>query len=123
MGATSEFVLAVDRASLVEKFKNSWREGCYVIDVAFSKIRGRDGGKVAYLALATPDKGVMGYTVEYWTDRVSGDCYELTTEFTPETWCPCEKHCPKRILRLLSPTTNKDALAWRAECAANLAKK
>lgn len=121
MSATSTFVFAADRASLIEEFKHGWREGCYVVDIAFSKIRGRDGGKVAYLAVSTPE-GVKCNVVEYWADRESGGGYMLTTRFTSEDCGPCENHCPKKILKLLTPTANEWALQWRAECAANLAK-
>lgn len=40
-----------------------------------------------------------------------------------ETMGPCEAECPARILDLLTPTEYEYAIAWRAQCRANLANK
>lgn len=38
-----------------------------------------------------------------------------------ESMGPCEAQCPQRILDLLTPTDNANALEWRQRCRANLA--
>jgi hypothetical protein len=40
-----------------------------------------------------------------------------------ETMGPHEAECPARILDLLTPTDREYALAWRAKCRANLARR
>ena len=40
-----------------------------------------------------------------------------------ESCGPCERNCPERILKLLTPTDNKYALDWRAACWANIEKR
>lgn len=39
-----------------------------------------------------------------------------------ETMDPCEDHCPKCVLDLLSETDNKSALNWRRRCWKNIKK-
>ena len=39
-----------------------------------------------------------------------------------ETMGPCEDHCPKCVLDLLSETDNKSALNWRIRCLENIKK-
>ena len=39
-----------------------------------------------------------------------------------ETMGPCEDHCPKCVLDLLSETDNKSALNWRRRCLENIKK-
>ncbi len=36
---------------------------------------------------------------------------------------PCEATCPTKVLDLLSPTDNANALGWRARCRANIAQR
>lgn len=36
---------------------------------------------------------------------------------------PCEAEAPENILRLLTPTTNENALDWRRRCLARLQKR
>ena len=36
---------------------------------------------------------------------------------------PCEATCPAKVLDLLSPTDNANALGWRARCWANIAQR
>ena len=36
---------------------------------------------------------------------------------------PCERECPEKILKLLTPTTNQHATRWRADCWARINNK
>lgn len=53
-------------------------------------------------------------TVDVITFSVRGD--EITWKAMPETWHPYYYDCPAKVLKMLSPTTDANAIAWRVKC-------
>lgn len=49
--------------------------------------------------------------------------YNISYKEMTEESGPCNQECPKKILELLTPTTNKYALAWRQACWNNINAK
>lgn len=41
---------------------------------------------------------------------------EIIWKAMPETWHPYYYNCPAKVLRMLSPTTDKNAIEWRKRC-------
>lgn len=79
-------------------------------------------GSTYYAAAQKPDGCVYGLVVLTQTDR-----RDPWTNFyykdMSEDMGPCESDCPVSILKLLSPTTDDFALAWRERCRENAARK
>jgi hypothetical protein len=48
--------------------------------------------------------------------RVNSRAMEYSYKEMTEDAGPCERECPKKILNLLTPTTSKYAIGWRADC-------
>ena len=57
-----------------------------------------------------------------WAPRPP-DGYVFGYKDMDETMGPCEASCPEPILKLLTPTANEHALAWRQRCLANLQRR
>lgn len=68
-------------------------------------------GKAYYLAVKAPDGRIFGAVV-----LVSQRNGYVATKVMDESMHPYYYDCPKRILNLLSPTDNKNALDWRNKC-------
>lgn len=83
-------------------------------------------GTSIYAAVRSADgKGVFGMVLyaETATSTWGGQRGRtLYTKSVDETSGPGDYDCPKRILDLLTDTTDQRAIAWRAECRARLAR-
>lgn len=122
MGWTSYFVPSASREALTKELQRAFIEGYTVIDVAFCKRKYvGDGGyyKCAYAAVKDPNGNVYAEVMCYVAQHQYRGCYKLHTKYIPEDWGPCEQYCPEKILRLLTPTNDEYALAWRDKCWAN----
>ena len=116
MSATGIFsTVRWTRKTIMAEFRRSFADGYHIIDYAFAPKKNDEGYNVVYLALATPANEVIGYVMNYFT-RQGGGCYELVYRDTPEYWCPWDRKCPQKILDLLTPTDDADALRWRNAC-------
>jgi hypothetical protein len=51
------------------------------------------------------------------------DGYNFGYQDVTEDMGPADRHCPDKILDLLSPTDDIDALRWRVDCRANNARR
>jgi len=83
-------------------------------------------GTAIYAAVRTADgKGVFGMVLYAETNTSSWGGQRGRTLYTKgvdETSGPGDYDCPKRILDLLTDTTDERAIAWRAECRARLSR-
>lgn len=82
-----------------------------IIAHSFSREKGSDDSHVVYLAVKLDSGDIRAVVALYQLER--GEVLEKTI---PETYHPYYYKCPKKILNLLTPTTNEDALKWRAQC-------
>lgn len=82
-----------------------------IIAHSFSREKDADNSHVVYLAVKLDSGDIRAVVALYQLER--GEVLEKTI---PETYHPYYYKCPKRILDLLTPTTNEDALKWRAQC-------
>lgn len=79
-------------------------------------------GRVYYAALeiTNKDTGVKKVTASVCLtcgkDRMNKHSHNFGYKDMDETMGPCYYDCPEYILRLLSPTDNKEALLWRERC-------
>lgn len=70
-------------------------------------------GSTFYAAIKNKQSGdVFGAVILTKTERGQEFYYKPLDEDSG----PCETKCPKSILKLLTPTTNKYALEWRKQC-------
>lgn len=81
------------------------------------------GNRVYYAATQEMANGVGGeifaiVCLVRWNPR-DKEGYIFGYKDMEESMGPCEDECPARILDMLSPTDNKNALDWRARCRAN----
>lgn len=112
------------------------------LDAQFTYERLTDDGdrrRLAVLASSCPQNRVYYAAVEESRTHVRGDVFAIVclVRWNPrdreglvfgykamdETCGPCEAACPERVLRLLTPTENDHALAWRRRCEENLARR
>ena len=63
------------------------------------------------------------FAVVFLTKTNMKDYYNFYYKDMDETMLPGCYECPAGILKLLTPTDNEYALAWRAECQKNIDKK
>lgn len=82
--------------------------------------KGEDG-KSIYEPLPETEQKVFG--VVFLTSVDSKDYYNFAYKDMDESMGPFYFDCPKSILDLLSPTDDKDALAWREKCRERIAKE
>ncbi len=103
------------KQSLADFFKHTFTSPSYeVLDVASYL-------NVSYIALKRPDNTVTAIVCLIM--HTPNDHYNFSYKDMDEGMGPYENTCPERILKLLTPTEDKYALAWRTRCYDNLAKK
>lgn len=56
------------------------------------------------------------WAVVFRTDVDNTQCYNFGYKYMDETMCPGAYSCPKKILKLLTPTDNEWANEWRNKC-------
>lgn len=108
----------LDYPNKIEEVRNlyTWQEddrGAEVLDVAAN-------GNIVYAAVhywnhATNEDEIHAAVVK--TATVSRDYFNFGYKDMSESMNPYYYDCPKRILDLLTPTTNEYALEWRRKCA------
>lgn len=82
------------------------------------------GNRVWYAATRVERSGQEPYVIALvclvrWTPNAK-DGFLFAYKDMEESMGPCEAECPERILRRLTPTTNRHALDWRERCRARL---
>jgi len=87
---------------------------CLVKYSGYEIVRSQVLGSIYYAAIRTPVGEICGLVVE--TSLRMKELHNFLYKEIPEDSEPKHYDCPKGILKLLSPTTNKKALAWREEC-------
>lgn len=104
----------------------------------------RDGGDgtrrgLKVLASSCPGNRVYYAAAQVITNGIGGEIFAIVclVRWNPrdkeglvfgykdmdESMGPCEDHCPKSILDLLTPTEKEYALDWRRRCRENLARR
>jgi len=80
--------------------------------------------KTAYIAyeIKTPEKREV-IAIVCLLDYKRNDLCNFGYKDMDECMGPCYYDCPRRILRLLTPTDNESARAWRKQCDENLQKR
>lgn len=73
--------------------------------------------RTAYIAYKTENCGVVALIILLQFNRGHHNIYYKDMD---ETCGPCDRDCPERILKLLSPTDSEYALKWRAQCWQNI---
>ena len=69
---------------------------------------------------ATKNKATNEITALVVLTRIDRNSYHnFGHKWINEECCPCENHCPKKILKLLTPTQDEDSQKWRQECWEN----
>ena len=69
----------------------------------------------------TQDKRVFALVI--LIKRFKNESYNICWEEMDEDMGPCYYNCPERILDLLTPTSNQNALEWRRKCREKLDKR
>ncbi|MFH7321452.1 DUF6927 domain-containing protein [Desulfurivibrio sp. D14AmB] len=97
-----------------------------VLDIAIVKMR------TAYMAVEIFRRNEKG-DLDQATRRVvafvfllsyqRNDYHDTGYKDMDETVGPYESECPERILKMLTPTTNEQALAWRQRCWTRLSER
>ena len=77
-----------------------------------------ENGKSIYESIPENEREVWAAVFLTRTEEGKYFCYKDMDE----TMGPCEDHCPKCVLDLLSETDNKSALNWRRRCWENIKK-
>lgn len=77
--------------------------------------------RTAYMAVRDKDSGQV-FAIITLLQYVGGE-YNFGYKDMTETWGPYEADCPRSILEKLSPTSNDNALAWRAKCWENVRRR
>lgn len=95
------------------EFHNIFIKECELVDVAVNNKREKFIKATAYVAYKNPEGKIVACVIlmERWKKQ-----NEFLYKVIDETWGPVESKCPKRILKLLDPTDNERAIAWRNRC-------
>ncbi len=85
------------------------------------------GNRVWYAAVQYSENGVPTDVIAMvclvkWNPR-DKEAMHFGYKDMSESMGPCEAEAPENILRLLTPTTNENALDWRRRCLARLQKR
>lgn len=89
---------------------------------ALKKYVGKDDNdKSIYEDIPEDQRETFG--VVFLTSTDKKDYFNFAYKDISEDMGPYESKCPVGIIKVLSPTTNANALAWRARCIENAKKK
>ena len=110
------------REFLVDRFTDDGEKHCWkVLDVAIKNRR------TAYMAIERTSKQTGQRIVfavvcllQYWP-KASYENFGFKD--MDESMGPCERDCPERILKLLTPTDSKFAQQWREACWENIRRR
>ena len=99
-----------------------------IIDIAIVRMRTaymaveiiRRNQKTGLLDIETREVVAFVFLLDY---RPSDTDYDIGYKDMDESMGPYQSECPERILNLLTPTENENALAWRQRCRENIARK
>ena len=80
-----------------------------------------DNGNSMYVDIPEDQRETFG--VVFLTATDAKDYFNFAYKDISEDMGPFESKCPIGIINALSPTTNKNALAWRTRCIENAHKK
>jgi hypothetical protein len=111
------------------------------LDDQFTYVREVEGGTsgLRVLASSCPQNRTYYAAVQVLTNGVGGEVFAVICKvlWNPasksgeqfgykdmtEAMGPCEDHCPRHILDLLTPTDREHAIDWRRRCAENLMRR
>ncbi len=102
------WTVACDRGSIKDMLKHDFPEALYTCH----------HGNTYYMAMKEPNgSGVYAMVVLTAMDDGHPGYHEISEDMGPFHY-----HPTKKLLDMLTPTKNKEALEWRAACRAELAK-